>query len=58
MIINIIKYSRRKKNIISYFFIGNQEKTLKEILKNIENNKKLNEEDNLILNNKFERIYY
>ena len=55
MIINIIKYSRHKKNTISYFFVGNQDNILKEILNNIENNKELDEKDNLILNESFEQ---
>ena len=39
MIINIIKYSRHKKNTISYYFVGNQNNELKNkiILKIIKN---------------------
>ena len=55
MIINIIKYSRHKKNTISYFFVGNQDNILKEILNNIENNKELDEKDNIILNESIEQ---
>ena len=49
MIINIIKYSRHK-NTISYYFVGNQNNELKEIL-NILKIIKLNEKDNLLLKN-------
>ena len=55
-IFKIVRVNRLKKNL-TYIFVGNQEKEIKEILTHLENGEKLNEKDNSILKDHFKFNY-
>ena len=44
-IFKIVRVNRLKKNLITYIFVGNQDKDIKTILTHLENNEKLSEKD-------------
>lgn len=56
-IFKIVRVDRLKKNTISYIFVGNQETEIKNILSNLENDKKLISKDEKKLKEKFGNNY-
>jgi hypothetical protein len=55
-IFKIVRVNRLKKNV-TYIFVGNQEKEIKEILFHLENGEKINEKDHSILKAHFKSNY-
>ena len=56
-IFKIVRVNRLKKNLITYIFVGNQDKEIKTILTHLENNEKLSEKDNSSLKQHFKDNY-
>ena len=56
-IFKIVRVNRLKKNV-TYIFVGNQEKEIKEILTHLENGEKISEKDHSILKGHFKSNYH
>jgi len=56
-IFKIVRVNRLKKNLITYIFVGNQDKEIKTILTHLENDEKLTEKDHSVLKIHFKSQY-
>ena len=56
-IFKIVRVNRLKKNLITYIFVGIQDKEIKTILTHLENEEKLSEKDHSTLKEHFKDNY-